>query len=526
MALFRFYDENPKAWQEVQPFYAENPKAWIRDFCVTYDPRKQKPQPKTMPFIMFPRQEDLIDCLQECVRDRESMLAEKARDMGASWTCGAFSAHQWLFIPGTAIGWGSRKEQLVDKLGDPDSIFEKIRMIISHLPAFCLPNGWNPSQHALHLRIVNPENGSIISGEGGDNIGRGGRKTMYFKDESAHYERPDKIEAALGDNTDVQIDISSVNGTGNVFHRRRMAGVIWNRGEKLPKNRTRVFIMDWSDHPAKNQEWYEARKSKAKAEGLLKQFAQEIDRDYSSSVEGVIIKPEWARAAVDAHKKLGFEAEGEKVAGLDVADEGGDQNAFAGRHGVVLKRLDKWGEGDPGLTCRKSISRCVLMGIDDMWYDSIGVGVGVKVEARRMAEDGLLPKGLTISPWNAGGKVIHPDRNLSPGDVKTPKNKDYFENISAQAMWSLGQRFYKTFLAVTEGEEYDSSELISIDSGIDNLQELLAELSQITQGASKSGKMIINKKPPGTRSPNLADAVKKCYFPARTGINYMKFVNR
>jgi hypothetical protein len=60
---------------------------------------------------------------------------------------------------------------------------------------------------------------STATGEAGDNIGRGGRTLGYFKDESAHYEHRDLIEAALGDNTNVQIDISSVNGLGNVFHR-------------------------------------------------------------------------------------------------------------------------------------------------------------------------------------------------------------------------------------------------------------------------------------------------------------------
>ena len=51
------------------------------------------------------------------------------------------------------------------------------------------------------MRIVNPQTGASITGESGDNIGRGGRKLCYFKDESAWYERPEKIEAALADNT-------------------------------------------------------------------------------------------------------------------------------------------------------------------------------------------------------------------------------------------------------------------------------------------------------------------------------------
>src|ERR1700727_2911916 len=129
---------------------------------------------------------------------------------------------------------------------------------------------------------------------------------VYFNDDSAHYERPELIEAALGDNTNVQIDISSVHGTANVFYRRRMAGEIWQPDKTSTKGKTRIFIFDWRDHPGKSQEWYDGRRIKYADEGLLHLFAQEVDRDYASSVEGIIIPSKWVKAAIDAHKKLKF----------------------------------------------------------------------------------------------------------------------------------------------------------------------------------------------------------------------------
>jgi phage terminase large subunit len=39
-------------------------------------------------------------------------------------------------------------------------------------------------------------------------------------------------------------------------------------------------------------------------------------------------------------------------------------------------------------------------------------------------------------------------------------------------------------------------------------------LSQPTYGKSTTLKLKIEKKPQGTRSPNLADAVVMCFFPA------------
>ena len=422
-ALARKLGANKKLWESVKPFYAANPIDFINDFCVTYDPRNKKPKPKTMPFVMFQRQEEFIQCLQECVELGESLLCEKSRDMGASWLCCAFSVHQLLFNPGASIGWGSRKQDLVDKIGDPDSIFEKMRIILRNLPFFMLPEGYQENQHATFMKIVNTKNGATITGEAGDNIGRGGRKMMYFKDEAAHYERPDKIEAALGDNTDVQVDISSVNGTANVFYRRAQAAEEWIPGCVLPRNKTRKFIMDWRSHPLKTQEWYERRREKAELEGLLREFAQEVDRDYASSVEGVIIKPEWVKASIDAHIKLKFEEGGEKRSALDVADEGTDKNAQSIVEGVILRHVDDWAQGDTSETAEKAVDECLVRGVNTLDYDADGVGAGVKGETNRMRREELIPAAFFINPWRGGLVLTIPKKTFCQGISKRQPTK-------------------------------------------------------------------------------------------------------
>jgi phage terminase large subunit len=427
------------------------------------------------------------------------------------------------FWPGAAVGWGSRKEQLVDKIGDPDSIFEKMRIIVRHLPRFMLPTGFNEGDHMPFMKIVNPETGATITGEAGDNIGRGGRKLIYFKDESAHYERPEKIEAALADNTNCQIDISSVNGLGNVFHRRREAGQEWRPGADLVRNRVNVFVMDWRDHPAKDQAWYDERRAKAEADGLLHVFAQEVDRDYSASVEGVIIPAAWVTSAIDAHVKLGFDDSGGWGGALDVADEGGDLHARASRKGPVLKAVEDWGEGDVGKATRLSIERFEedRHGQEmDVQYDSVGVGAGVKSEANRLAEEGDMPKGLAFVAWCAGAAPLDPDERVIPGDVNSPLNKDFYKNLKAQGWWELRRRFERTHKAVTEGERYDPATLISLPSELPNLQKLRKELSQATRGRTASLKMIVNKTPEGTRSPNMADAVVMVFWPLPRANSY------
>lgn len=523
--------KDPVQRMGAMEYYRTRPVEFIQHFCDTYDPRNAgRGKPAYMPFIMFERQAEFIRFLQAVMAAEENGLVEKARDMGATWVCSAFSVWLWRFYPGAAVGWGSRKEQLVDKLGDPDSIFEKMRILIRRLPREFWPKGFNEKDHMPFMRIINPENGSTITGEAGDNIGRGGRKLIYFKDEAAHYERPEKIEAALADNTRVQIDISSVNGLGNVFHRRREAGKEWEGGP-AHKGVTNVFVMDWRDHPLKDDAWYLARKKKAVADGLAHVFAQEVDRNYAASVDGVIIPAEWISAAIDAHIKLGFEATGATLAGLDVADEGGDRNALAIRKGAVLEAVDDWSQGDTGETTRKAVAMLQGRGPVEVQYDSVGVGAGVKSEANRLAAVGDLPKGLTFTPWSAGAGVQHPDKHIDPLDKQTPVNKDFYSNLKAQAWWELRRRFERTYRAINEGLTFNPDDMISLPSGLPKLRELQKELGQATASRSTGAlKLVVDKSPPGTRSPNLADAVVMAYYPvlpdSTTAMVFMKARHR
>jgi len=513
----------------AKAYYSTHPVEFIDHWGMTFDPRNiGRPDLLTkMPFVQFNRQKDLINFLWACVQQQGDGLIEKARDMGATWDCVGFSVWLWLSHDGSAVGWGSRKQELVDRLGDVSSIFEKLRVFIRALPKELLPEGFDKGTHMPFMRILNPANGNSITGEVGDNIGRGGRTSIYFKDESAHYERPENIEAALGDNTNVQIDISSVNGLGNVFYRRRKAGKIWAPGETLAKDRANVFIMDWRDHPAKTQEWYDNRRRKAENEGLLHKFAQEVDRNYAAAVTGSIIPLHHLQACVDAHLKLGIvDAEAGPWGGaLDVADNSGDGdlNALAMRKGIVLKYVEDWGERDVGVTTRRAIRACMGKGRLELQYDSVGVGSSVKAEYNRLKDDDanpdddfVMPPGLQLVPWDAGRGPLRPKARVIEGDVESPRNEDFYENIKAQGWWELRLRAERTFRALTEpGYTWNVEDLISFSSEIPRhvLDKLLEELAQPTYGYSKRLRLLVNKTPEGTKSPNLGDSVMMAFWP-------------
>ncbi len=506
---------NPDMVSSAKAYYSTRPDEFIMHWMDTYDPRKTAD--KWLPFIFFEKQADFIHFLHSLRDDQEGGLVEKSRDMGATWLACAYSIWSWLFIPHDAIGWGSRKQDLVDTLGDVDSLFEKMRKITERLPAIWLPSGFNPKKHATFMKMINPENGATITGESGDNIGRGGRKSIYFKDEAAHYERPEKIEAALGDNTNVQVDISSVNGLGNPFHRRRENGLTWERGKQLPKGYTRVFVMDWKDHPQKTVEWYEQRKAKFEREGMAHLFAQEVDRNYSAAVSNTIIAYEWIVAAVDAHLKIPYLAAitppDTWIAGLDVADGGIDRNALSLRQWIIWRTCEEWGERDVGATARRAIHNVQHLRGVKVQYDVCGLGSGVKSEYNRLIMDEGLTHVPEFVPWNAGGSVLNPYEHIIPDDEESALNRNFYGNLKAQAWWHLRMRFYKTFMAVTQGIVYPVDELISLDSTMPLLEQLMKELAQPTKGSDGQLKTIVDKQPKGMKSPNLADSGIMMYFP-------------
>jgi len=511
---------NPASIPSARAYYANGVDGCIRfinHWCDTYDPRNiSLGKPARFPLILFPRQEELVRFVLACIFGEAGGLIEKSRDMGATWVCAAITVWLWLFWPGAAIGWGSNKQEQVDKLGDPNSIFEKIRMLIRGLPDFLKPDGFDESKHLFYMRCLNLPNGSTISGELGDNIGRGGRTLVYFVDEAAHLERPEAVEAALSENTRVRIDISSVSGLGTVFWRKRQAGVDWVPDKPVIKFKTNVFVLDWSDHPLKTGTWHQQRKEFFENAGMAHVFARETERDYAGAAEGVIIPAAWVQSALDAHLRIpGFDQTGAWFAGLDVADQGLDTNALAKRQGSILRLVDEWGERDTGRTTRRAVAACEDTLPLNLQYDAIGVGAGVKAEANRLRDEGLLPKGLILTPWFASAQPLDPFDRVVDGDPQSPINKNFYYNLKAQAWWSLRRRFELTHRCITEpGFTAPSDNLISLPSTLPLIRKLQTELSQpIITRDTRTMKLVVDKTPEGTKSPNLGDAVCMSFFP-------------
>jgi phage terminase large subunit len=306
--------------------YRANPAQMIEDWGCTYDPRNagqldenDEAIPTIMPFVLFPKQKEWVDWAVDRWLNKQEGVTEKSRDMGVSWLAVALSCCLCVLYPEMAIGFGSRKEDYVDKAGFPRSLFFKGRLFMDNMPLE-FSAGWSRKTDA-HMRLTFPATKSVITGEAGDSIGRGDRTGLYFTDEDAQIEHPDSVDASLSATTDCRIRVSSANGTANSFYLKRQQYV----------GKEQLFTLHWRDNPLKSQEWYDRKAAEVNNPVVM---AQEYDINYSASVEGVLIPSSWVNAAMDAHKKLGFGFDGERWGALDVADTGRDKNAFCGAHGV------------------------------------------------------------------------------------------------------------------------------------------------------------------------------------------------
>jgi hypothetical protein len=856
-ALLVHLRENPDKWPGMMHYYRDHPADWISDWCMTYDPRLKRV--KSVPFVLFPRQREWIDWFLARRAAEENGITPKSRELGMSWLAMTVSVWMCLFEEGVSVGFGSQIKNKVDNSQNPDSLFWKGRYILANLPAE-FTGDWNAKDNAIDMQLRFPLTGGMITGDCGDDIGRGGRKSVYFIDEAAHLERPEMAEASLSATTNCRIDISSVKGSSNPFGRKMTEGKVpsflfhwraqpltariltptgWttmgelNAGDEvfgidgLPKKVLRILPQPlkeafrvtfddgasteccgdhlWSVIPYGNQRaerrhirktmslgeialdykrvdkrgfakhgyqiplampvhfapsttlpvdpyvlgallgdgsfpkkdqrpivmskpecdaeiislmsarlpegcslvhdgglqyrvsvgennrggvlgrgrhnpinyaaralglagtvshtkfvpqmylfaspaerldllqglmdtdgdvpksepnsgrfttvspqlaadvvflaqslggtasvydrkaecrifpggrihdcrkgytvavrlpmgmnpFKMARKAGAykpsgkrpprrsivniesvgekavqciEVEGHLYltddcvvthncdprkddawyakmcekydpvTIAQEVDIDISASVEGIVIPAIWVRAAIDAHVKLGITVVGSRTGSFDVADEGKDDCAFAGKHGILLDHMEVWkGKGSDIFDSVKRVFRIADLKRypDGITYDGDGLGSGVRGDARVInSTRGGKPIMFTAFRGSAS-----PDRPEG-SDVEGRKNKEMFLNKKAQGWWALRCRFERTYKWVTGGVACGADDIISLSRELPGLQQLVLELSQPTYTTTTAGRILIDKQPEGSKSPNRADAVMLLY---------------
>lgn len=189
------------------------------------------------PFITWKVQDEAVDTLVDCIDNGHDAAIDKSRDMGASWICATVIHHYFQFRASTTFLEVSRKEELVDKRGDMDSLFEKHRYLLRMQPAWLRPRLVRDN----YMNLGNEDIGSAIMGEStnGD-VGRGGRKTAVLLDEFAAVKNGEEIDLSTADTTACRI-----------FNSTPMAGAWFTKIVKSHPPRARVVVLPWWRHPEK-----------------------------------------------------------------------------------------------------------------------------------------------------------------------------------------------------------------------------------------------------------------------------------
>jgi hypothetical protein len=266
---------------------SEDPIYFIDTFCYTFNP---KVTPSNLRFKLFPFQKRLVRELVHSIRNGEDLFIDKTREMGVTYTVLATFLWFWLYEPAANFLIGSRKEDYVDNRrggttgNKEESLFGKLDYMLSRLPTFVLPEGFNRDRHFTYMSLVNPQNGNVISGESSNpNFSRGGRQKAIFLDEFAFWDEGNAVWGATADTTNCRI-IATTPGIKPSKAKRLRFG---QDGEKI-----KVFTVLYKDDPRKTKKWLEEQRNRRSTED----FNREIMVNWETSITGRVY-PEIESAA-------------------------------------------------------------------------------------------------------------------------------------------------------------------------------------------------------------------------------------
>lgn len=255
--LAELCEHDPAARAAELAVCAADPAYWLAMYAWIEEPRPRPGEDAIKPFAPFAFQAELM---QWFVRRTESSapfdgFVSKARGLGASWIFAAAALWGFLFRDwrGKLV---SRKEDLVDKPGDLDSLFGKIDFMFDHLPDWMLPAGWRRDEYRKKLLINHPNGYNQIVGEStSTKTGRGGRAAYVIVDEAAFV--PDFVTmfGTLAATSDHRWCVSSES-----FEEGRGWRQTWEAAKQIEPDSVRE--LDYQANPYFDAAWREAEEKR------------------------------------------------------------------------------------------------------------------------------------------------------------------------------------------------------------------------------------------------------------------------
>lgn len=248
--------------------YANDIFLFLNDLFV-FEPRTKE----TLPFHLYPFQIEYVKRLVDCIENGKELFVEKSRDMGVSWTTLGVFLWYWMFKDNYQFLIGSRKEDDVDnRLAN--SLFGKLDFFLNNLIQIPFVfDGFDPTKHRTYMKLTHPTNGSTIIGESANaNFSRSGRYAAVFFDELAFWPFQQSSWEAAGETTRARIAVTTPSMYPSYAKSLRNSG-------KVP-----IETLHWTQHPLKNQAWYEQAKERKTAD----EVARELDINWEGSTRGIV----------------------------------------------------------------------------------------------------------------------------------------------------------------------------------------------------------------------------------------------
>lgn len=169
----------------------------------TFQPRPDIEPNGILPFITWKWQDKAIDEIYKFMQTGGKVQIKKSREVGGTWIILGCGLALWLFTPNTMGLVTSRKEELVDKKGNPGTLFWKLDFMLERLPEWSIPKFTRTDRH-----LKNEWNSSVIDGEATTiDAGRGDRRDWSFCDEfpAVSFAEAEGIDRALSDTSACRI---------------------------------------------------------------------------------------------------------------------------------------------------------------------------------------------------------------------------------------------------------------------------------------------------------------------------------
>jgi hypothetical protein len=275
-----------KALQEfIKIKCADNFEFYFDIFCWTYDPREEKPH---KPFILWPAQKEFLKWLEELYQrsqrgEKINVIVDKPRAIGITYTMMTWIDWHYKFHEFSARV-GSRKEDYVDKKGDPDTLFYKLDYQTDRQPLW-LCGDHNRAYMSMRPADIEGGNPNSIIGESANpNFSRGGRKHVVLFDEFGFWDWSKSSWESAGESTNFRVAVSTPPESGHDSHMYKLLS-----GEA---GKVFAYEFDWTADPRRDENWYkEAQETKSEEE-----FAREVLKSYEGTTEGKVYAISMRRA--------------------------------------------------------------------------------------------------------------------------------------------------------------------------------------------------------------------------------------